>query len=411
MLVFCGAGCPDPMKQPWEHPAEKCARCGSCTVVCPVFRVDGRESMTARGKMHLVLSPLADHASKTFENLFSQCLLCGACEQVCPRHLPIVDIVSEARSRFSAFYGQAGLQKAAARNVLSRPALLDALVRAGLRLKNFHALPRNSGLRFKLGLLEDRSAIASAPCPESEQAGDVFYFTGCLARYLQPSVMAATRQLLSRCHFFCEIPEQQQCCGLAAWSAGKREEARQLARKNIESFTGSSKPILTSCASCSSHLSSYPALFEQDDPWHERAVAFAERVQEFTQFFNARLAESTEDKRQKKVYYHDPCHLKFTPEGKKNPRELLRRQGIQVVEPDQGGGCCGQGGLFHLAYPETSAKIFLKNAKTALAKHPECVTTTCSGCLMQYQEGFARLGEETRVVHLALLLAGFRDIE
>ena len=97
--------------------------------------------MTARGKMHLLATELADHPSAVFENLFSQCLLCGACQQVCPRNLPITDIISKARSRFTTFYGRGGLQKVVARSVLSHPGLLEGLVRAGISLKRINGLP------------------------------------------------------------------------------------------------------------------------------------------------------------------------------------------------------------------------------------------------------------------------------
>ena len=386
------------------HPAENCAKCGACTVVCPVYRVDGRESTTARGKMHLVLSPLAAHASKVFENVFSQCLLCGSCEQVCPRQLPITDIISKARSSFSTFYGQGGLQKVAARSVLAKPALLEGLVRAGISLRKLNALPAASGLRLKLGLLEERSPEPVVSLRETPSQGEILYFTGCLARHLQPSVATATEKLLQQCGLSSAAPEGQTCCGLAAWSGGSREQARELAKKNIEVFADSSEMIITSCASCSSHLFTYPDLFAPDDPWHKRARAFAERVREFTDFFRTLLPTPDRKKTGKKVFYHDPCHLKFTGKGRQTPRELLKKMGLQVVESCQGSSCCGQGGLFHLAYPASSAAIFAKTAEGALVHQPDYVTTTCSGCLMQYQEGFARSQEETEVIHLALLL-------
>ncbi len=390
-----------------KHPELNCAKCGSCAVVCPVFRVDGRESMTARSRMHLLTTSLADTPSATFENLFSQCLLCGRCEQVCPRNLPITDIISKARSRFSLFYGKGGLQKVAARSVLSRPGLLAGLVKAGINLKRIKALPTNSGLRLKLGLLEERpsepTAEYSAPDPSSTT--NISYFTGCLARHLQPSVAKATNKLLARCGYSSNIPKDQCCCGVAAWSAGKRDQARNLAQKNITAFVSTNNPIITSCASCSSHLYTYPDLFAKDDPWHQKALDFADRVQEFTEFFGKALpAPKSAATDPIKVFYHDPCHLRFTKNGQTAPRNLITRMGLQIVEPENGSSCCGQGGLFHLGYPELSNSIFDKTASHTLACLPDCITTSCSGCLMQYQEGLARQQENTRVVHLAILL-------
>ena len=381
--------------------------------MCPVFRVDGRESMTARGKMHLLATDLSDRPSAVFENLFSQCLLCGACEQVCPRNLPLTDIISRARSRFSTFYGRGGVQKVAARSVLARPGLLEGLVRAGISLKRIQALPVSSGLRLRLGLLEERQQTPETRSLQSEHrnrnakgaSSAISYFTGCLARHLQPSVAEATKELLSRCAYDTALPTGQCCCGLAAWSAGKRGQARSLAKKNIQAFADMEGPVITSCASCSSHLLTYPDLFPQDDPWHERAQQFADRVQEFSSFFGQELSKiQLPAGDRSEVFYHDPCHLRFVENGRTAPRSLLAAMGFKLVENENGPSCCGQGGLFHLGYPETSAKIFQKISRPVLALHPDYITTTCSGCLMQYQQGLSRNQEQVKVIHLALLL-------
>jgi glycolate oxidase iron-sulfur subunit len=377
-------------------------------VVCPVFKVDSREALTARGKMHLVNSRLASQVSTRFEDLFSECLLCGACEQVCPRNLPITDIISRARSHFSLFYGKNGLQKMVVRSVLARSGLLKRLVRAGVSLKQLNALPETSGLRLKLGLLETNCSKQHTYSSPSAHKSDVSYFTGCLARFIQPSVAEATEILLKKIGLSSATPHNQGCCGLAAWSAGKRDEARELAQKNIVAFEETSGDIITSCSSCSSHLFTYPKLFAGDKIWQDRAEKFAGRVQEFTRYFSVtRPLTSCGGKLEKKqVFYHDPCHLRFKPQGCKTPRNLLRLAGFTLLEPETGASCCGQGGLFHLAYPQTAEQIFRQTAETVLSLHPEVITTTCSGCLMQYQQGLKSLDDETEVVHLAVLLAG-----
>ena len=385
------------------HSPSSCAKCGACVPVCPVFRAEGRDSLTARGRMHL-LTTCADQPSVLLADIFSRCLLCGACEQVCARQLPITALIVRTRSRFPLLLGPGQFKKAAACIALSRPALLEGLVRTGISLRRILSLPAESGLRLKLALLEERPVFASPPLVgEAAEQADCGYFTGCFARHLQPSIAEATNSLLKDCGLRAHVPAEQGCCGLAAWSSGNIEQAQILAKRNIQAFTETAGPIITSCASCSAHLLTYPDLFGKDDPWQEQAQGFAARVCEFTSFFNEHL--SRDDRAEVlRIFYHDPCHLRFQPGGMSAPRKLLAKMGCTVLEPEEGPYCCGQGGLFHIACSDTAAKIFTQSSRQALCGCPDYITSTCSSCLMQYQQGLAAIGETVKVIHLAILL-------
>lgn len=363
--------------------------------------------------MLLLSLRLAEPPSTKFADLFASCMLCGACEQACSRGLPIRAMVMEMRERFSALYGKHGLQKFLVRKSLIHSRLLDGLVKAGVSMKRIRALPADSGLRRKLGLLEDRDGSqlpqTNKRPPTGSIRGEVFaYFPGCLAQHLQPSVARATGLLVEQLTGQpLHIPEQLNCCGLAASAAGDEEDSRQLARSIIRSFEKFSGPILTSCASCSSHLQEYPLLFADEPRWYGRARAFSSRVKEFTSFFLERAGDlQFTANTPLSVFYHDPCHLRFTEQGRKNPRRLIDMvENITRIEPEGGPLCCGQGGLFHLGYPELADRIFTRSMERALTKDPQVLTTTCSGCLMQWQERGSTAAPEVVVYHLALLLA------
>lgn len=394
-----------------ESISKQCAKCGSCAPVCPVFRITGRETHTARGKLHLLSSAMAGEPSAHFQDLFARCLLCGACEQVCSRELPIRQQVVEARGGFSRFYGEHPLRRSLVREVLARPRLLQGLVKTGLNLARLSQLPEESGLRIRLALLEDGAEChqPDATAQNQEEAGQekegIAYFSGCLARYLQPSIARGTSGLTGALTGKALTePEKQVCCGLAAWSAGRMEQARELARKNIEVFETIPGPILTSCASCSSHLYTYPNLFADDPEWLERASRFSGRVQELTAFLEAALREkkmaAPDDV---SVYYHEPCHLRFSHQGSGFAAKLLAR--IDRVSIAEGEECCGQGGLFHLGYPELSGEIFARSCEKLRQSGAEVLVTSCSGCLLQWQAGLASRRSRVRVMHLADWLA------
>lgn len=361
--------------------------------------------------MHLLAAKLSQDPSPHFEDLFSRCLLCGACEDVCPRNLPITDLTKGARGGFSRFYGRHGFIKYLTRKTLAHPGLLDRLGKTGVRLKKLDILPADSGMRLRLGLLEDADG-AKYSQPQQEirkkfgEEQKLWYFSGCLARHLQPSIAEASNRLAKQFDGQETVhPKNQRCCGLAALSAGKKNEAVQLAQKNISAFPGDG-PILTSCASCFSHLQSYPELFSDDSPWKERAVAFSNRLCEFGDFFAAKLSELNvavePGEPSHLVHYHEPCHLRF-PKRQNGPRRLLdSMDNIELVDAKP--HCCGQGGLFHLGYPEISAEIFQKCAAKPLSEGADIVTTTCSGCLMQWQQQMFDRQERPQILHLSLLL-------
>jgi glycolate oxidase iron-sulfur subunit len=358
--------------------------------------------------MHLLASELAAAPSARFREIFARCLLCGACEQVCSRNLPITELVIRARSRFPELYGPHPLQKKAVRTALAHPVLLKHLVRAGLTLRRLGRLPPGSGLRLKLGLLEQEHSLSdSSPVAQPGSGREIHYFSGCLARYVLPSIARATAALARASGFDLHLIAAQGCCGLAAQAAGRPEEARELAWRNIRAFAGTGGPILTSCASCSSHLRRYGELFAGDPEREEAARAFAGRVHEFSAFFVEQASLSFASATVQTVFYHDPCHLRCTRAGREAPRQLLDRVAhLKRVEPVDGPRCCGQGGLFHIGYPHLGARIFKGCLDAALAgSPPDLVTTTCTGCLLQWRAGVQERGLRVRVAHLAVLLA------
>jgi glycolate oxidase iron-sulfur subunit len=395
---------------------DQCAKCGACTAVCPVYQVTGRESLTARGRLHL-LSRLTNPASPVYGKIVSACLLCGACLDACPRQIDTLSPLINAREQLPLPARHQFLEKLVARKTLASPRLLGGL--ANLRQKLLQHLPKTSGLWLKLALLPEDFSAEDVPHALPADNNDaalpaVSYFSGCLARFLSRDISAATDFLTRKVTGSPLLtPEEQTCCGLASFAGGSRKEAQDLARKNIAAFAGNALPILTSCASCYSHLRSYPTLLADDPHWRKQAEDFAARLREFSRFFleaGLSLPAGTAAQKQtdaNRIFYHDPCHLRFGPEKiLAQPRNLLKNIiGAPPLELTDGPHCCGQGGLFHIAHPHLSQQILAGAMTQFMGLSASHVVTTCSGCLLQWQQGLRQAGFPCQVCHMAVLLA------
>jgi glycolate oxidase iron-sulfur subunit len=400
-----------------------CAKCGACSVVCPVYRVTGREAHTARGKIHLTQVPELTGQGTVYEDIFSKCLLCGACAAVCPRDIDVRREVVAARAAFPVIYGEHGYEKYLARKALAHPETLAALRVLGRLGADMAAryLPAKSGLRLRLALFRQDLGEPVSPVPVSTKGQPasrgsqetLTYFPGCTGRYLFPTIATACHSLLADRGYDLQVPAGLSCCGLAALSAGDRPEARRCARNNIAALALSSGPILVSCASCYAHLSQYPELFADDEPWRHKAEAMQARLVELSCFLDSHpspvSARPGAGPPKIRVYYHDPCHFRYGLQGQKiiiEPRRVLgRHPDLELLELPGGAECCGQGGLFHISAPEIAAVIGDTLAVKVLALAPDVITSTCSGCLMQWRLAVERADSRVPVLHLAELLA------
>lgn len=403
-------------------------------MVCPVYRVTGQEAHTARGKIHLVHVPELRGKGDVFEEIFSTCLLCGACATVCPRGINVCREVVQVRSAFPAVYGAHGTEKYLVRKALVHPGLLTVLGVVGRVGADFllRHLPVESGLRLRLAMFpQDRGGVTGREVAEasslklgvnecdvprtsvtSRKKESLIYFPGCAARYLFPEIVMSCDSLAAAFDHALHVPEGLSCCGLAALSAGDMMAARRCARNNIAVLEQSVGPILISCASCYAHLRRYGELFEDDPAWRLKAEAMGERLVELSCFLDQHMPlgflKQSVGKKKVRVYYHDPCHFRHGGDGVKiiaEPRMALgRNPDLELLELPDGPECCGQGGLFHIGAPGISAVIRDTLAAKVLALAPDVITTTCSGCLMQWRLAVEVAGSRVKVLHLAELL-------
>ncbi|MBU0675560.1 MAG: (Fe-S)-binding protein [Proteobacteria bacterium] len=405
-----------PTAPPFPAESQRCAKCGACTSVCPVAKITGNEAHTARGRMHL-LGKLTDHKhSEAFLDIVSKCLLCGACTAVCPREINHPRLVAEARHKASSLFGPSSFRSFLALKTLAHPNLLSAVTNLFKLSSEFrNNLPPDSGLRIKLGIPSPQGTSSPTPHSLSTPAHkpDILIFSGCLAHHLTPAIEQTTAALASTATGeTVHRPDQQGCCGLASFSAGDLAVARRLAQKNITAFADHPQtPILTPCASCYSHLHSYPDLFKDDREWLFKAKAFSERVNELSTFLMPRLPPLmrqnalTTPPLSLTVVYHDPCHLKHRKEMATIPRRLLAMTpGINLQELPHGSQCCGLGGLFHLNHQDLSQRIAESLLAEILEARIDRIVTSCSGCLIQFHRLLPPDGR-TKAIHLAMLLA------
>ena len=138
----------------------RCAKCGACTVVCPVYKASGgREAYSARGKNHLAGLPEYQRPTAAFEDIFAKCLLCGACSKACPRGIDVTREVIRARAGFSRFYGEHGFEKYLARKMLHHSEILGSMRTVGRAASRLtRRLPKDSGLRLRLAMFEPQAA-------------------------------------------------------------------------------------------------------------------------------------------------------------------------------------------------------------------------------------------------------------
>jgi len=376
-----------------------CTRCGYCREkysadmthkpafrVCPVREhAGGFEHHCARGKLLIAQGVLEGRIeySKELADLIYADPDCGLCTYVCDI-LPLLDPPKVWRA----------LRQDLAAAGFGPPEPIKKIdARVQERHNTFGAKAARSKWAEGLNL------------PEK---GDLLYFAGCYASYQQTEIANATVAILGKAGLNpAYLAENEWCCGVTQFHHGAAL-AEDMAKHNIEMINASgAKSVVTACAECYNSLKiEYPALVG-DLPFEvlHTSEILAGMLGEGEISLDKELAE-------KKITFHDPCHLGRYGNVFEPPRSLLRAiPGVELVEMKRHheyAWCCGYGAdMVSAVQPDLAADIARGRMAEAKASGAEAVVTACPRCV----QGLSKADKSMKVYDLTVAVARSMGLE
>ncbi len=414
--------------KPRQADLDRCVHCGLCLNACPTYRELGVEMDSPRGRIYQMIQvaeglPIGD----SYREHIDLCLACRGCESACPSGVQYGRLIEAARADIESntvrSWPARTLRDFVFRRLLPSPALLTA---AGAMLyvyqiSGLQKVLRVSGFTKLLGSLGDREALApSAQIPfffrqigltfpaEGKRKYRVALMAGCIANIAFARLNEATVRVLQKNG--CEVvtPVAQTCCGALHVHAGIRDQARKLARQNIDAVLSDNQgfdAIVTNAAGCGSTLKEYDELLENDSEYFERAKKFKSLMKDVTEF----LAEIELNREMTPieaiVTYQDSCHLAHGQKIRGAPRQLLRAiPGLTFREMPLSDICCGSAGIYNVLHTDLSMAILEKKMGNVKLAQAEIIATANPGCMLQLEAGVRKWGRGERVAHVIELL-------
>jgi glycolate oxidase iron-sulfur subunit len=263
-----------------------------------------------------------------------------------------------------------------------------------------------------------RGLFASAPAQTAATGTErmkVAILTGCVQRISFGSVNEATVRVLAAEGCTVKAPPAQGCCGALSLHAGYIDQARTLAKHNIEVFEAAQvERIVVNAAGCGSAMKEYGQLFADDPPWASRAAAFSQKVRDISEV----LTELGEPRAVRhpiraRVVYHDACHLAHGQGVRVQPRILLQAiPGVELLTPADPEICCGSAGIYNLVQPEPAAQLGARKARNIAALTPDLIATGNPGCTLQIAAAARNFGYNWPIFHpIQLIDASIRGVD
>jgi len=394
--------------QNFVYDMSRCIKCKGCTWVdhtympgarfmtrCPSATKYEFDAYGAYGKMrigHAMAEGLLEWNEKAVEIVYA-CTLCGACDVGCKRNLDLEIELALESLRVKAVQDGVG----------PMPAHKQIAQNIAQYHNSFGADPTKRHAWMPSGITPAQKA-------------DVLYFAGCSASYVNPEIARSTVKILNAAGIQFMLLAEEWCCGNILFSVGLLDQARELARRNLEEVrkTGA-KTLLVSCAEGYRMWKvDVPKLLDMaTDDLGFKVVHLVELVDEavkngdltFKKPLNTRLA------------YHDACSLgrlsdPWTPyEGKRGwmgcveprlirrrgthglyaqPRDILRAiPGVNLVEMPrtrENAFCCGAGRGTQEAFPEFASWAAAHRMEEVTEIGAETLVSACPWC----KNNFAR---------------------
>jgi glycolate oxidase iron-sulfur subunit len=405
-----------------------CMHCGLCLPTCPTYALTGLEKSSPRGRIRLIKA-VADgdlEITQGFVDEMHFCLDCQACETACPAGVKYGSLVESARAQIyqqhkvSLF--ERGLKWFFFEKVLSSKKNLKRVAK-GLRLYQRGGVewilnktgilkmlaPKIAKLQHLSPRINEKFFDESFPeviRPVGNAQHRVAFLSGCIMNVAFADVNRDTIEVLL--HNGCEVivPKMQECCGSLQAHNGDIESARKLARHNIDVFLQHDfEAIVINSAGCGAFMKEYGHYLADDREYSEKAALLSRKVKDLTEFLVSIDFKKPNRPFNKRVAYHDACHLAHAQRITSEPRAILQAiPGIDLVELPEASWCCGSAGIYNVVHYEDSMQLLSRKMKNVESTHAELIVANNPGCIAQMKYGLDLFGCTGEIIHLATLL-------
>jgi glycolate oxidase iron-sulfur subunit len=416
-----------------ENKLLACVHCGLCLEACPTYVLTGNENDSPRGRIYLmrgVEEGRIDKESNAFERHINRCMGCRACEKACPAGVEYGYLLESARAKL--FHGgkkrsfSNRLLHTILRHIWPYPTRLHFVLSitklmrdtgiVKLLLKTHIPTSISSKLGLALTLLDCSSPVRFKgsinkpnikPSVESLPVSEAMLFTGCVMSSLFSHVNEATKRVLEINNCKTSVPTAQVCCGALHAHSGDLEQAKAMARRNIDAFSDNeNKPIITNAGGCGAMLYSYGHLLADDPDYSERAASFSKRIRDIGQQIKAVGIQLGAIVPVGTVTYDTSCHLIYGQHASEESLGMLKLiPEIEFVPLEGSEMCCGGAGIYNLLETEMSTGVLNEKLKHIKDTNAQILATGNPGCHMQIAAGAQISGMKgLRVCHPVELL-------
>jgi glycolate oxidase iron-sulfur subunit len=365
----------------------KCVHCGFCTATCPTYQLLGNELDSPRGRIYLMKSMLeGEEVSATTQLHLDRCLTCRACETTCPSGVEygrLLDIGREHVERYVPRRFGDRLMRRLLCWLLTRRRIFARALAMGQRVRPL--LPAR--LRDHV---PPRRTVSSkrAQGPADKQ---VILLEGCVQPSLAPATNHAAAHVLARLGYGTANVTNDGCCGAVPHHLSRADQARQLARYNIDAWwphiEAGVEAIVSTASGCGVMVKDYAHLLAADSVYRDKAARVSSLTKDLVEIVAA--ADWQKLRRApwapRKIAFQSPCTLQHGQRLEGKVEMILTGMGFVLTAVPEPHLCCGSAGTYSLMQPAVATDLRARKLERVLSGDPDLIATANVGCQMHLE--------------------------
>ncbi|OEE68342.1 oxidoreductase [Enterovibrio norvegicus FF-33] len=234
----------------------------------------------------------------------------------------------------------------------------------------------------------------------------VYLYATCLVDMFDPDTGIDAISVLEQQSIEVVFVDKQTCCGQPAYSSGYTQESRDVAQHQMSLFQ-EPIPIVILSGSCGGMMvHHYPKLFA-GHPIEQQALAFSQRVFEFTEFLTNVCRVKFEDKGEPTaVVVHTSCAARREMNVHHYSAHLLGQlSNVDIKKAAYEEECCGFGGTFSVRHPNISEAMVTDKTHNLINSGAIELVSADWGCMLNINGALEYQGKSFKGQHIARFLA------